>query len=73
MDETAVLVLMSLPLLLIFIMGMFSLYLALQLDAEMEEREKGGQAENKGGPPSEDLEELAKADHVIEVLQISDS
>lgn len=73
MDETAVLVLMSLPLLLIFIMGMFSLYLALQLDAEMEEREKGGQAENKGSPPSEDLEELAKADHVIEVLQISDS
>jgi hypothetical protein len=40
MSETAILILLSLPFLLIFAMGIYSLILLLMIDSELEERKK---------------------------------
>ena len=40
MSETAILILLSLPFLLIFAMGIYSLILLLMIDSELEERRK---------------------------------
>jgi len=46
MDETTILIIMSLPLLLIFLLGLFSLYLLLEIDEELDARKK---VEDEGG------------------------
>jgi hypothetical protein len=40
LNETIILILLSLPLLLIFVLGIYSLVLLLEIDEELEEREK---------------------------------
>ena len=68
MSETAILVIMSTPLLIIFLMGIYSLVLLLMLDEELEERKK--LANLKVDDTDEDLQDLAKKENVIEVLEI---
>ena len=68
MSETTILILMSIPLLLIFIMGIYSLILLLQIDEELEERKKVGQTQPQDDGDSDDLPDLAQVDHVVEVL-----
>jgi hypothetical protein len=66
MNESLVLFLMSLPLLFIFCMGIYSLVLVLMVDEELEERRKAGDDERDRGWDGLDYD-----NHTIEVLQIS--
>lgn len=71
MNEQTILVLMSLPLLFIFIMGIYSLVLLIYVDDELESRkvhEEGsdGEADDGGAP------DLARKEHIIELLQIDE-
>jgi hypothetical protein len=69
LSEFMILVLLSLPLLFIFIMGIYSLLLVLMLDEEIEERNKQRHKVNPFGKDDHDRE-LAEKENVIEVLKI---
>lgn len=64
MGETWVLVLLSLPLLFIFAMGIYSLVLVLMVDDELEERRKAG----TDGEPDPGFDGLGLENHTVEVL-----
>ena len=66
MNESLVLFLMSIPLLFIFLMGIYSLILVLMVDEELEERRKAGDSDRDRGWDGLDYD-----NHTIEVLQIT--
>ena len=50
LHDTSVMLLASLPMLALFIMGCYSLYLFIQIDSELEERKKAEEPVARRGP-----------------------
>ena len=72
MSESTVLLLMSIPLLLIFAMGIVSLILYILVEDELEAREEADKLNPRPDDPQDDMDQLDHAEHVVEVIKFDE-